>query len=152
MASIETLVNWSEIYHTGIELIDDQHKELVDLTNQLFKACIDGEGRKIFKDIMAQMVTYVRFHFSAEIKLLEKVNYPDVLEHKKQHDDLIKSILEAVQNYDSGKIFTPNTFVRTLKDWVFTHIAVSDKIYSAYVTDLIKKGLLNNKQIEEFMK
>ena len=150
MPSLEIVV-WSDVYVTGIELIDSQHKELVKLTNNLYKACLDGEGQKIFKDVMHQLIDYVKFHFSAELKLLEKSNYPGYFDHKKQHEDLIKNILEAVQNYDDSKKFMPNAFVRTLKDWVFTHIAVSDKTYAVYINDQKKKGLLNDQQIREFM-
>jgi hemerythrin len=41
-----------------------------------------------------------------------------------------------------GKMFVPNTFVRFLKDWILTHIAVSDKKYSTYIFDLKKQGKL----------
>jgi hemerythrin len=148
------LVAWSDIYITGIELIDEQHKELVNLTNHLYRACLDGDGRLVFKEVMHRLVNYVKFHFGAEIKLLEKINFPDYHDHKKQHEDLVKDILDAISNYDDSdsKKFMPNVFVRTLKDWIFTHIAVSDKIYSTYVTEQKKKGLLNDQQIKDLMK
>jgi len=146
------LVTWSNTYVTGIELIDEQHKELLNLTNQLYKACLDGEGHVMFKEVMHRLVEYVKFHFSAELKLLEKIHYPGFLDHKKQHENLALNILDAVKSYDESKKLLPNVFVRTLKDWVFTHIAVSDKLYAAYVADQKKKGLLSDQQIRDLMK
>ncbi|MDR2718017.1 MAG: bacteriohemerythrin [Treponema sp.] len=148
-AGSKDVVAWSEKYATGIALIDQQHRELVNLTNHLFLACLTGREaiKAIFKDTMHRMVDYVRFHFSTELEMLKRINYPGYDEHKKEHETLVKKILEASNDYDSGKTFTPNSFVRTLKDWVFGHIALTDKHYAAYVADQKQKGLLTDRQI-----
>jgi len=139
------VVVWDEKYSTGIESIDAQHKQLVELTNQLFIACIAKPDilQVVFKEAMHKMVEYVHFHFDNEIKLLKEVNYPQLHEHKKMHDDLIKDILEAAKNYNSDKHFVPNHFVRTLKDWIFSHIAIHDKSYSFYIKGQIHSGNLS---------
>ena len=145
------IVSWSDKYATGIELIDKQHHQLVDLTNELYRACLSGgeERLTVFKDAMSRMVEYVRYHFTAELKLLDAIKYPDYNNHKKMHDDLVHEILTASNTYDDGKKFVPNHFVRTLKDWVFGHIAVYDKIYAAYAAEQRKKGLLTDKILKE---
>ena len=145
------MVTWNNTYATGIRQIDDQHRELVKLTNLLFKACLSGSenANTVFKDAMGRMVNYVRFHFCMEQKLLERLNYPGYQEHKKQHETLVFNILEAVKGFDKGVKFVPNHFARTLRDWVFSHIAVFDKGYSIYFHEQIKKGLITEEQIKE---
>ena len=145
-----SLVTWDDSFATGILLIDNQHMELVRLTNELYNACRAGNAKACcaFKEIMSSMVDYVLFHFSTEQKLLERIHYPDYKLHKAQHDMLIKDILEAAKMYDEGKKFVPNHFVRTLKEWVFGHIAFYDKNYSLYVHDQKRKGLLTDAQLE----
>ena len=143
------IVVWGDNYATGIELIDNQHKELVNLTNRLYRACMgsDQNVEATFKEIMSKMVEYVRFHFTAEQNLLKNISFPHYSDHTKEHNTLIKNILDAAKEYNEGNRFTPNNFVRTLKDWVFGHIAFSDKIYSAYIAEQKKKGLLSEKDI-----
>jgi hemerythrin len=143
------MVVWDEKYATGIVLIDSQHKELFSLTNELFQACLGGEEtlKGVFKETMERMVNYVRFHFTAEQELLQRVKYPDYHEHKKQHDILVRDILEAVKGYSGGKKFIPNQFVRTLREWILSHIAVRDKLYAAYIAAQKKKGLLSDREI-----
>jgi len=143
------MVTWSDTYSTGIEMIDKQHKELVKLTNDLFRACMYGNetAQGVFKDCMSRMVEYVRFHFGTEQKLLELVNYPDYQKHKKQHEEMVYNILEAVKEYDKGVKFAPNHFTRTLKDWIFSHIAVFDKNYAIYIHEQKKKGNLTDEQL-----
>ncbi|MCL2184250.1 MAG: bacteriohemerythrin [Treponema sp.] len=151
--SLEIVV-WEDKYATGISLIDSQHHKLVKLTNQLYLACRkDSDAlNTAFKDAMSQMVQYVRFHFNVESKLLEVIGYPEYKSHKKMHDDLIKKILDAVKDFNDGKKFVANQFVRTLKDWVFSHIAVYDKQYSFYILDLLKRGLITEAEIKRFEK
>jgi len=139
----DDIVIWSEKYNTGVKLIDNQHRELANLTNKLYHACLSKDGEEVFKETMSSMVDYVRFHFSAELELLERINYPGLLEHKEEHKALTKNILAAVKDYTDGKKFVPNIFVRTLRDWILGHIAVSDKLYATYIADQKKKGLLD---------
>jgi hemerythrin len=147
------IVNWDDKYNTGIGLIDEQHKALVIIINDLYLACTDGyeDTGVAFKEALKRMVDYVHFHFGAEQKLLEKIKYPMFTEHKKQHDTMVNDILEAAKEYNEGKRFVPNHFVRTLRDWVFSHIALSDTLYAAYIAEKKKDGLLNDHQIALYL-
>ena len=129
------LITWSEKYYTGVPLVDSQHRELIKLTNELYNACMGGKEKTeaVFKDAMRRMVDYVRFHFNAEQELLKQINYPDYPHHKMQHDSLVKDIIDAAAEYKEGVKFVPNNFVRRLKDWIFSHIAVYDQQWAGYV-------------------
>ena len=144
------IVIWDNKYSTGIEEIDNQHKQLIVLTNELFQACMLGESavKTVFKEAMSRMVNYVNFHFSAEQELMQRTKFPDYAEHKTQHDSLIQQILAAVKDHKEGKKFVPNLFVRTLRDWILSHIAVYDKAYSLFIQGQIKKGVLSEKDIK----
>ena len=145
---MNAIVKWSEKFEVGIDHIDKQHKDLIKLTNDLYKACRTvTKLNKTFKNTMSQMVEYVRFHFSTEIEMLERINYPNVAVHKKQHDEMVKNILISVQDYNAGNKFVPNSFVRDLEDWIFSHIAISDRDYSVYVKDQKNKGLITDQMI-----
>ena len=143
------IVTWDENYITGIELVDNQHKELVNITNSLFSACLDGKEKAamVFKDTMSHMVDYVRLHFAVEQELMKRVNFPDYDDHKLQHDLFIKDIITSANEFHGGKTFAPNVFVRTLKDWVFSHIAYYDQSYASYVEDQKNRGLIMEKCI-----
>ncbi|MDR1099355.1 MAG: bacteriohemerythrin [Treponema sp.] len=142
----DNLIDWNDRYRIGIPLIDKQHKKLIDMTNTLYTACLAGDeaARTHFLKTIHEAVDYVRFHFSTEEKILERINFPDIIAHKKQHEDFVKEIIQQVQAFQQGKKFVPNIFVRYLRDWILTHIAVSDKIYSAYLVEMKKQGVLFN--------
>ncbi|MDR2343916.1 MAG: bacteriohemerythrin [Spirochaetaceae bacterium] len=144
-ADSQILVEWHERYSMGIPKIDEQHKELLRLTNELYASCLKGnddESKARFKLTIGAMVNYVSEHFSAEERLLQRVNYPGYAEHKREHDSFVKKVLEQVKEFHDGKSFVPNNFVRYLKDWILSHIAMSDKKYSEYIFKLKREGKL----------
>ncbi|MDR0569221.1 MAG: bacteriohemerythrin [Spirochaetaceae bacterium] len=131
----EPFVVWEDRYSVGIPLIDDQHKELLNVTNALYSACRQGDetAKANFKEVIRSAVEYVKFHFSTEEQIMERINFPEIGPHKKEHEAFVKKVLEEVKNFEGGKTFVPNQFVRFLRDWVLTHIAMSDKKYEEFI-------------------
>ncbi|MDR0452273.1 MAG: bacteriohemerythrin [Treponema sp.] len=140
----DVLVEWDDKYSVGIALIDDQHKELVRLTNELYLGCRagDDESKDFFLKAVRSVLDYTKFHFSAEEKLMGTIKYPKYAEHKKEHEDFVREMVNDVKSFQDGKKFVPNNFVRYLKDWVLSHIAISDILYARYIYDLKKQGKL----------
>ena len=140
------LVEWDNKYSVGITLIDDQHKELIRLTNELYQGCFAGneEAEDFFFKTIRGVLDYTKFHFSAEEKLMENVRYPKYAEHKKQHENFVMQMLNDVKSFQEGKKFVPNNFVRYLKDWILSHIAIMDTLYAKYIHELKKQGTLGN--------
>jgi len=143
------MVAWNERYATGIELIDNQHKELISLTNKLHRACMNGNetAGPVFKEAMSRMVEYVRFHFGAEEKLMGRIKYPKLGEHKKQHENMVVQILESAKDFNEGKNSAPYIFARTLKEWILSHIAIYDKAFAVHAADQKKKGLISDSDL-----
>jgi len=79
--------------------------------------------------------------------MLQKIKYPEYQEHKRQHDKLIRDILDAVNAHNKGEKFVANQFVRTMRDWILSHIALTDKQYVLYIAAQKKQGLLSDKDI-----
>jgi hemerythrin len=144
MSDLSDFVKWEERYLINIPFIDEQHKELVHLTNELYQGCLMGDdvARDYFMKTIKGVVDYVGKHFYAEEKMLENVSYPGLGTHKNQHENFVKKILEEVKSFQDGRKFVPNVFVRYLRDWILSHIAVEDKLYAEYIFNLKKQGLL----------
>jgi hemerythrin len=141
-ADENSIVEWNDRLSVSIPIIDEQHKSLVDMTNDLYVGCLQGDEAAVlyFKTAVRKAVDYVKYHFATEERILENINYPRIAEHKKQHEDFVKEILHGVKEFEEGKKFVPNVFVRYLRDWILTHIAVADKNYAEYIINLKKKG------------
>ncbi|MDR2587805.1 MAG: bacteriohemerythrin [Spirochaetales bacterium] len=135
LKSLKTeLVTWSPTFSVGIKLIDDQHKELLKLTNDLFNHCIGDEKaeRMYFQKVIHSAVSYIKVHFATEEKIMLKTNFPGYAEHKKQHDSFILTIVDQAKTFEEARQFSLSTITKFLKNWILEHIAISDKQYFDY--------------------
>jgi hemerythrin len=125
------LVTWSATFSCGIRLIDEQHKGLINLVNDMFNHVSGNEAEEhaYFNKIIQQAVDYVKVHFATEEKIMQTTNFPGYLEHKKAHEVFILAVVDNIRDYKAGKKLTLNTFTKFLKDWILSHVAVMDKQY-----------------------
>ena len=97
------IINWEKELSVNITELDEQHKKLIDIINDLHNAMLKGKSRDILDKVLDNLIDYTKNHFRSEEILFEKYNYPDYLKHKKEHDDLVKQVLEIQEKYKSGK-------------------------------------------------
>jgi len=138
------VVQWQNSYSVGIKPIDEQHMELIRLTNKLFNSCMAGQQKtnNAFLDAVHEAVDYTGYHFGTEEKMMERIKYPDYARHKQEHADFVREVYIKVDEYKSGKMLAPLHFVYFLRDWVLHHIAVSDKKLGDYLLYLKHNGEL----------
>ena len=130
----EDSVSWSDEYSVDFEVIDNQHKELVRMTNVLFDGCKKGStfADEAFMQTIRAAIEYAQTHFYTEEKYMKKADYPDMAAHKQEHDTFVSTVKDAVKDFEDGKS-EPIALARFLKKWLLTHIAESDKKYSPYL-------------------
>ncbi|MCL1837217.1 MAG: bacteriohemerythrin [Treponema sp.] len=132
--SKQELVKWSPTFSVGVKLIDDQHKGLLNLLNDMFNHVTGdvAQERLYFMSVIQQAVQYVKVHFSTEEKIMIRTNFPGYSEHKKAHDTFVLAVVENIKNFEAGKRWALMDFGKFLKEWILTHIAIMDKQYFAY--------------------
>jgi hemerythrin len=121
----DILVAWEDRYSMGITAIDEQHKKLFEMTNSLYDACLKGEepARRYFKEVIHDAVNYVQFHFTSEERLMERLKFPGLAEHKEEHTDFVRKVLEEVWNWACqifcviGKISSERNPFFSLPQW-----------------------------------
>jgi hemerythrin len=128
------VLKWSPTFSVGVQVIDEQHKGLLDLVNDMFNHVSgnDQEEREYFQKVIQQAVQYVKVHFTTEEKIMISTFFPGYAEHKKAHDSFILAVVENAKNFESDKKLTLHEFTYFLKEWVLTHIAIMDKQYFTY--------------------
>jgi len=127
-------VKWSEAFACGIKIIDDQHKGLLDLINDLFSHASgnDEEEQEYFKKVVEKAVEYVRVHFATEEKIMKQTQFVGFEEHKKAHETFILEVLDNARAFQKEKRINLEEFTSFLKEWVLTHVAVMDKQYFSH--------------------
>ena len=131
-------LEWKDEYCVGIGSIDQQHRKLVNLINQLQTAIDYSTGEEFERDALDELVDYTKTHFSYEEGLMKDNDYPDYEQHKAQHQKMFKKVEEVLAEYEQDQDTAMSNAVEYLKDWLINHINGTDKQYSSY---LIGKGV-----------
>ena len=129
--------DWEEAFSVGIREIDQQHRKLVDMLNDLYEALKKGEGRETLGKVLSDLVSYTKTHFATEERLMKLHGYPDFPTHKEKHEKITEMVLQYVEKYQSGEMKSPIEIGNFLKDWLKKHILQTDMAYSPF---LIGKG------------
>ena len=121
---------------TGITDIDDQHQVLVDITNELVEAILEGHPHEQVGETISRLAEYTQIHFKNEEALMEKYNYAQLEQHKQGHEKLIKQLHKFHDMHSRGIDGISAEIPHFFKDWLINHIKTSDMEYVPFV----KKG------------
>ena len=130
---MEELFRWDERYVLGIHSVDQQHKQLVEIINQLHGASLRGEKRETISAILASLVHYTRVHFSDEETMLESAGYPDLDMHRSKHQGFVSHLSDMQHRFDGGQDVAGD-LLAFLRDWLAGHILGTDKRYLSHVS------------------
>lgn len=128
-------IEWTEELSTGIDEIDNQHKELFKRINSLLDACRQGRGKDEVGRVMRFMEDYVKMHFSTEEKLMAELNYPAYAGHKGQHLEFMNNFnaLKRRFNAEGPRVHIVIDMNRMLVDWLLEHIKKLDKSLARFM-------------------
>jgi hemerythrin len=132
------LMTWNDDLSVKVKEIDDQHKKLIGLVNNLHDAMKSGQGKLVLEPTLQELASYTVYHFQTEEKYMQKFNYPGYLAHKMKHDAFVKKVSDFQKDYHAGRLGLSLDLMNFLKEWVTTHIMDTDHQYSA---TFIKGGL-----------
>lgn len=85
---------WDNSLDTGIEIIDTQHKRIVDYINQLHIA-ISNKDETAIEEVFNHVINYTLTHFAFEEKMMEQAGYP----HSDAHREVHRRFAELVRDY-----------------------------------------------------
>ena len=124
-------MKWVPEYNTGIDVIDDQHKRILDYINE-----IDGidanTDRDRVKQILENIIDYTQSHFTFEESLQEEAGYKYRVPHKRVHDLFIKKIESYRDRFEMGHAIESELH-EVLSKWLINHIQGTDPSYLPYI-------------------
>lgn len=128
-----SLMVWDESYSVKIASIDEQHKKIIEMINQLGKSMNDGESEEALGRVLAQLINYTEQHFKYEEDIFERTNYPLSVEHKKEHEELKTKVMEIKDQYSQeSTTVLPDKVSGFLRSWLINHIKGCDMKYSEH--------------------
>ena len=127
------LLTWQDKYSVGIRQIDDQHKQLISMINELNDAMLAGKGKDVLMTVLNKLASYCVSHFSVEEKLFDTHVYPETADHKDKHQKMTAKVTALIGEVQSGKSTVSIEVMNFLKNWLDKHIMETDKKYGSYL-------------------
>ncbi len=124
-------IEWTRDLDTGIQVIDNQHKRIVEYINKLDDTRTTHDLEQI-SNILNELVDYTLSHFTFEESLMEEAGYPFIRGHKRVHQLFVKRVGNYVQRFKMGDDIT-DELLNTLKAWLINHIRSDDNDYAELV-------------------
>ncbi len=110
----------------GFDAIDDDHKKLVALVNQLHNAVAKGLGKISVMEKLDELVDYTAWHFRHEERLMQTNDYPHLERHQIKHKALIAQVQEIQEQFKADDLNAPGKLNRLIKNWLINHILKVD--------------------------
>lgn len=122
-------MQWLEAYRIGLPEIDEQHKTLVDLFNDLRSAIAANAPVQESAGILERLQHYVINHFIAEETTMQARRYANFETHQRAHRSFVERLQAERVRQQNGEPMDPD-ILRCLQDWLLEHIQVDDKAYA----------------------
>jgi hemerythrin len=133
---------WNDSYSVNIKEIDQQHRTLVELINQLYELTKRDNSRNTIASavdeldnmaaVLDELADYTSNHFSTEEHYMLEYGYPEYARHKLAHRKFADRIQAFIQDFNDGKAIFSVEILEYLKDWWKQHILTVDREYGPF--------------------
>jgi hemerythrin len=137
-------LNWTANLNTGIDVIDKQHRMIVDYINELDDVIAGGGNRDRVAMVIHSLVGYTTSHFQFEESMQEEAAYPFHKMHKKLHERFVKRVNEFQERLKLGEDISEELH-KLMFNWLYVHINSEDMDY----VPSIKSNLSHQKDFTE---
>ena len=131
------LFEWDSSFLTGNALVDDQHKQLVNLINRFGKSLFNDESPDPINidRTCTELIEYANQHFREEESLMARTDLDKrhLLEHHKQHEDLVSQIVPMRQLVLVGDFAAGEYVFEFLVNWLVFHILGTDMLMARQI-------------------
>jgi hemerythrin len=124
-------LRWVEPFSLDVQLLDDQHRRLLEHVQQAI-AALQGARERDAAQLLDSITDIAREHFNDEEMLMHEVEYPGYVNHVEQHRRLVLQV-ENLQARLALRIVAPRQAIYDLRSWFALHLIRYDADLPAYV-------------------
>lgn len=130
-------LEWVEDYNVGIPAIDNEHKLLVSLINDMGSVVETNPEvqLQIIGDTLNTLDHCIRTHFESEERFLLANNYPEIDTQKAEHTLLIEQLEQFEKTFRTEMPSFTEHMLLYFKDWLIRHIILHDCKFGNYFRD-----------------
>jgi hemerythrin len=128
------LMEWTEDMSVGVKVIDDDHKKLIGMLNELNDGIRADKTGASLESVIEGLLRYTKYHFAREERFFAKTGYPGGSAHKAEQRSAGEACGEFADAFETGQSRILSTeAMEFLKNWLTDHIMGSDQQYGPHL-------------------
>ncbi|MCX7771604.1 MAG: bacteriohemerythrin [Clostridia bacterium] len=138
------IIKWKDDYSCYDLTIDQQHKKLIDMINQMSEIVELNDGCDRYDEIIElfeELKSYTVYHFNHEEELFDQNQYDsfNIKIQKLEHKSFINKVSAInLREVDEDQIGAVRKILDFLSVWLDHHILVTDRKFGAFLQENAK--------------
>lgn len=123
---VNAWIPWNDNLSVGIDIIDEHHRYLFDLINDLYEIVIAKRGAREVARVIKALDAYAKVHFRSEEMMMEHYGFAGIKRQEQQHHAFESKIREFYEELHANPLVAQFDVLSYLRDWLIKHIEVED--------------------------
>jgi len=126
-----TFIKWNKKDLLGIDEIDNQHKDIYDMVNNLHN--LRSASKSKITEQFELLLSKFKKHFETEEQFMKELNVPILFSHKLEHQRALDKYAAYFETYKTSSSPFDEEILNSLKTWLYNHAEMKDKKLKQYV-------------------
>jgi hemerythrin-like metal-binding protein len=120
------LIEWQDRYSVGIEAVDHEHREMIDLINRVHDELMAGTSEHTTVSLLGEVYRGISAHFALEERFMRERRYDQLAEHKAEHERLLDVLRDIMDHFEAEPERASGRLSDQLDKWFTVHFATHD--------------------------
>jgi len=118
---------WSAELDLPLTALNEDHRRIFSLAGQLHEAMLAARGRQEISRLVGALADHTQSHLGREEELMVAHGYPQLEEHRAEHQVLARQVSEFGRRLQAGETTMTIELMHFLAGWLESHIRGSDR-------------------------
>jgi hemerythrin len=120
------LLHWEKRYSVGIDAVDHEHRELIELINRLYDESTAQGSKDAVIGFFGDLFKAISAHFALEERFMRERSYDQLIQHKNDHERLLDEIRDIMEDFEASDSFDERLLAQRLDAWFSRHFESHD--------------------------
>jgi hemerythrin len=121
-----SLLQWKPEYSVGIESMDDEHREMIALINDIYQRLDSDADVDRVEECLGEILSTISMHFALEERIMRNARYGEFQAHKNDHEDLLDQLRDLMDDFLADPATGTQQLEQKLSKWFAGHFSTFD--------------------------
>ena len=121
-----SLLQWKPEYSVGIQSMDDEHREMIDLINATYEKLKSNADADQVEEYLGEIFSTISMHFALEERIMRSAAYGEFQAHKDDHEVLLDRLRDLMDDFFVDPTSGASRLEQSLSNWFAGHFSTFD--------------------------